>query len=114
MEQGLALLPKMLQSIEVLQLTTAELLAKIDQELERNETLVAETVAPEPELASEPGGDGEDVPEWGRLAPASASDAADRKQAFLQNLPDRSPNLIEQFFTSRRLANKASRPPITA
>ena len=35
----MALLPHMLQSIEVLQLATTDLLAFLDQELQQNETL---------------------------------------------------------------------------
>lgn len=38
-EQRLALVPRMLQSIEILQLSVQELVARIDAELERNEVL---------------------------------------------------------------------------
>ncbi|MHC4854078.1 MAG: RNA polymerase factor sigma-54, partial [Planctomycetota bacterium] len=38
-EQRLALLPKMLQSIEVLQMTTVDLLLRIQTEVEQNEVL---------------------------------------------------------------------------
>ena len=38
-DQRLALMPKMLQSIEVLQMATADLVQLIDEELQQNETL---------------------------------------------------------------------------
>src|SRR5689334_16439696 len=52
-EQRLALLPQMLQSIEVLQLAAVDLVQFLEQELQQNETL---------ELREEPG-DAPDAPE---------------------------------------------------
>ena len=76
-EQRLALLPQMLQSIEVLQLATAELLQKVEAELQQNETLEALPPAaveppPSPELrAAERDDDG--WREW-RRDPAGGDD----------------------------------------
>lgn len=76
-EQRLALLPRMLQSIEILQLATADLVALIDAELEQNETL--ELVRPEAPL---------DEPR----RQAAATDE-DPKLALLQQAPDREKDL---------------------
>jgi RNA polymerase sigma-54 factor len=108
MEQGMALLPKMLQSIEVLQLTSVELLALIDRELEQNETLVAEEsdwnvdleAAAVPESAGDSAGDSvgdggidNDGSDWDRRVIGNVED--DRKQAFLENVPDRGESLVQ-------------------
>ena len=75
-EQRFALLPSLLQSIEVLQLASADLLSLIDRELEQNETLVAEP------------GKGGSLGEGGAgLAdPAFGKGGEDARQAFLDNL----------------------------
>lgn len=95
-EQRLALLPQMLQSIEVLQLTTADLLAYVDAELQQNETLELLRPAREPEVKlQEPlverpdsGWDGE----WRR---GSSTEDEDGKAAWLQNLPAKANDLLE-------------------
>ena len=51
-EQRLALLPQMLQAIEILQLSTQDLLARVEKELSENETL--ELAEPEPALDASP------------------------------------------------------------
>jgi len=110
MEQGMALLPKMLQSIEVLQLTSVELLALIGRELEQNETLVAEVADYEADLGDSPAPDESadgDPSDWNpadRSSEWSPSDSdgrktvggeEDRKQAFLQNVPGRGESLVD-------------------
>lgn len=95
-EQRLALLPQMLQSIEVLQLATEELLAYVDQELQQNETLEVRALPKDPELpvAREPvelpdsGWEGE----WRR---PSADDGEDGKFAWLNNLPASGATLVD-------------------
>ncbi|MCA8958246.1 MAG: RNA polymerase factor sigma-54 [Planctomycetes bacterium] len=81
MEQGLALLPSMLQSIEVLQLTAADLLGLIDRELQHNETLVAA-----PPAATEPGG---------RVT--AVRDGPDGKRGFLESVAAPQPSLFEHL-----------------
>jgi RNA polymerase sigma-54 factor len=102
-EQRLALLPQMLQSIEVLQLATTDLLQFLDQELQQNETLEAmparteePDAAPPPPLAEreDSGWD-----EWRR--PAAGGDE-DSKIAFLANVPARAESLVE--FVRQQLA----------
>lgn len=93
-EQRLALLPQMLQSIEVLQLATTELVAFLDAELQQNETLElqrAEVVTPDaPEV---PTAEREDSgwDEWQR--PSDGSD--DQKLGFLANVPARTATLLD-------------------
>jgi RNA polymerase sigma-54 factor len=109
MEQRMALLPQMLQSIEVLQLATAELLAHIEDELAQNETLEAapaiETAVPPPMPPPMPGReDGfEDFPRRG-------SDEADSKLALLHNVPDRPDTLLE--FVRMQLAWRGVEEPL--
>lgn len=89
MQQGLALLPKMLQSIEVLQLTSADLLALIDRELEQNETLVAEVSSgetPAVETGDSRTADSESWESFQSLARPVVTGAEDPKQAFLNNV----------------------------
>lgn len=94
-EQRLALMPKMLQSIEMLQLATVDLLQVIDKELEQNETLellppetADELPAPERTLSA----DRLDHDAW----PGSrVSGERDPKQAMLESLPARSEDLLE-------------------
>jgi RNA polymerase sigma-54 factor len=72
-EQRLALLPQMLQSIEVLQMATTELIARIDAELQHNEAL--EVVRPaDPEGAV-------------RCARRRGPDGPDGKLALLHSVP---------------------------
>ena len=96
-EQRLALLPRMLQSIEVLQLATTDLLKLIDRELEDNETLEVvaspETPTPEPSEAPTPVAD-EESADWTR-SPSTASGEEDRKQAFMNNLPAAAESLMD-------------------
>lgn len=101
----MALLPKMLQSIEVLQLTSIELLALIDRELEQNETLVAEPpdheADHEADLDSSAVADAADDSgslEWDPRSIGTAA-AEDRKRAFLENLPDRGQSLVDHVHT---------------
>lgn len=102
-EQRLALLPQMLQSIEVLQLATADLLQMLDHELQQNETLEARPLpAKEPEPPPPlPLADREDSgwEEWRR---GPAGDGDDHKSMFLANVPARSASLVE--FVRQQLA----------
>lgn len=75
----MALLPQMLQSIEVLQLATAELVARIEAELQVNETL--EAAATDPSAVDDVGCDGSDAPGPTR------SDDEDPRLQWLHNLP---------------------------
>ncbi len=105
-EQRLALLPQMLQSIEVLQLATTDLLLFLDQELQQNETLEARPV-----VAAEPAeapplrvAEREDTgwEEWRR---GPAGDGDDHKSIFLANVPARGDSLVE--FVRHQLAFRA-------
>lgn len=99
----MALLPHMLQSIEVLQLATTDLLQFLDQELQQNETLearqapVAEPEAPPPAPLAEREDSGWE--EW-RRGPAGGDE--DGKSAFLANVPARTESLVE--FVREQLA----------
>lgn len=102
-EQRLQLLPQMLQSIEVLQLATADLLQMLDAELQQNEALelrVVDQQEPPPPPAEtvaqreETGWD-----EWRR---GPAGDDEDKKGAFLANLPSREHTLVD--FVRQQLA----------
>ncbi|GAB4148276.1 MAG: RNA polymerase factor sigma-54 [Planctomycetota bacterium] len=93
MDQGLALLPQMLQSIEVLQMATVDLLARIDQELQVNETLEArerEVEVLEPPSPRGPTPDPDDA--W---EPRGRAGDEDPKLAFLANLPAEPNPLVE-------------------
>ena len=91
-EQRLALLPKMLQSIEVLQMAAVDLLQFVEQEIEQNETLelledpveqdLPETV---PDRQSE-----EEI-----FEPRPTARSEDGKHAFLNNIPDQGGSLLE-------------------
>lgn len=108
----MALLPQMLQSIEVLQLATGELLQFLDQELQRNETLEVRQRSAEPaEAPSPPVAEREDSgwQEW-RRGPAGEAD--DRKSAFLANVPARSDSLPE--FVRQQLAFRGVSGPLAA
>ena len=93
----------MLQSIEVLQLATADLLQLLDRELQQNETLEAKVVEPaEPaEPPPPPVAEREDSgwEEWRR---GPSGDDEDKKSAFLANVPARSASLVE--FVRQQLA----------
>ncbi|MCA8949167.1 MAG: RNA polymerase factor sigma-54 [Planctomycetes bacterium] len=83
-EQRLALLPQMLQSIEVLQLATTDLLHFLEQEAERNETLELRAAARE----------SADADSW-RPAARAGGDDGDGKRAFLENVPDDAGTLVD-------------------
>lgn len=95
MEQRLLLLPDMLQSIEVLQLATAELAQLVARELEQNETLEAALpVGKEPE-APPPRAAERDDASWQEWRRGPASDGDDGRAAFLASLPARGPSLAD-------------------
>jgi RNA polymerase sigma-54 factor len=99
----MALLPQMLQSIEVLQLATGDLLQLLDAELQQNETLEAKappTVEPSHEQPV-PVAQREDTgwEEWRR---GPANEGEDGKSAFLANVPARAESLLE--FVRQQLA----------
>ena len=118
-EQRLALLPQMLQSIEVLQLATADLLQKVAAELQHNETLeaaarpTAEPPPVAPPRAAESFDDG--VTPWRR---GGGGDDEDGKSAFLANVPARPPTLgwraARSSRTSCRRASGRGSPPAPA
>lgn len=87
-EQRLALMPSMLQSIEVLQLATTDLVAFLETELQQNETL--ELLRPEvsaPEAPDVPSAEREDSG-WDEWRRASSSDGGeDQKMGFLASVP---------------------------
>ncbi|MEE2887837.1 MAG: RNA polymerase factor sigma-54 [Planctomycetota bacterium] len=88
-QQRFALLPNLLKSIEVLQLTSADLLSLIDRELEGNETLVAETAtgeAPDSGPGDSQGAASESWESFQSLAGPAAKGGEDNKQVFLNNL----------------------------
>ncbi|MBL8726131.1 MAG: RNA polymerase factor sigma-54 [Planctomycetes bacterium] len=95
-EQRLALLPQMLQSIEVLQLATTDLVQFLEQAALQNETL--ELHEPEaPDLPPESGNpraerDDQDRHEY---RSGRSDDGEDGKLAFLANVPGRSDDLLE-------------------
>lgn len=94
-EQRLALLPQMLQSIEVLQLATTDLLQFLEAELQQNETLELVPPSekepappPEPRVAEREESGWE---EWRR----DAAGGEDQKLGFLANVPARPETLLE-------------------
>ena len=104
-EQRLALLPQMLQSIEVLQLATEDLMQFLEEEAQQNETLELRPPAPpEPEVPPVATNEREDSgwEEWQRGA---VGDGEDRKQAFLANVPAGTNTLID--FVRQQLAYAA-------
>ena len=91
----MALLPQMLQSIEVLQLATADLVAFVDAELQQNETLEderREVEAPEQQEATSVE---RDEPSYEEFRRASA-DGEDKKLGFLNSVPDRKVSAVDQ------------------
>jgi RNA polymerase sigma-54 factor len=93
-EQRLALLPKMLQSIEVLQMTTADLLLRIQAEVEQNELLEVLSEPVELELPADDSGEDEDSMEAQRPRNSGAEEV-DRKQQFLNNVADSGSSLLD-------------------
>ena len=104
-EQRLALLPQMLQSIEVLQLAAVDLVQFLEQEMQQNETLeLRQEQAAEPDLPAPP------IPErddsgWEEWRRGPAGDGEDRKQAFLESVPAGTDSLVE--FVRQQLAFRA-------
>lgn len=101
-EQRLALLPQMLQSIEVLQLATEDLLTFLEQEVQQNETLeLRPAPPPDPELPAPPVLEREDSgwEEWRR---PSSDEGEDGKSAFLANVPAHADSLLD--FVRQQLA----------
>ena len=102
-EQRLALLPQMLQSIEVLQLATEDLLQYVETEVQQNEALELRSAA-EPEVPPPAPSEAEDSgwQEWRR---GPSGDGEDGKQAWLNNLPADAGTLVE--FVRQQLAFRA-------
>lgn len=96
-EQRLALLPKMLQSIEVLQMTTADLLLRIQAEAEQNEVLEVLSEPPELELPANNGAADEegDRSMEAQRPRAGSGEEVDRKQQFLNNVADHGASLFD-------------------
>ncbi len=97
-EQRLAMMPKMLQSIEVLQLATVELVQLIEAELEQNETL--ELLQPTDEPSEIPEEDrreerADDLEYEGGVR--GDSEGGDAKRAMLESLPARGEDLAEHL-----------------
>lgn len=86
-ETGLLLMPKMLQSLEVLQLASVDLLELIGQELEQNETLEARPLDPERDARAA------DRDDWDRPSASNGSET-DGKQALLDNLSAKTNSLL--------------------
>jgi RNA polymerase sigma-54 factor len=76
-EQQMLLQPRMLQSIEVLQLAACDLEGWLQQAAEENEALLVE------------------APEWERSGPPASREATDRHDEMLRNQPDRERSLAE-------------------
>jgi RNA polymerase sigma-54 factor len=102
-EQRLALLPQMLQSIEVLQLATADLVQFLEQELQQNETLELRPREVEaPEAAPQPSAEREESgwesgweTGWAEWRRGPSGDGDDKKLGFLNNVPARGPTLVD-------------------
>ena len=85
-EQRLALLPQMLQSIEILQLATADLVTFLEAEMQQNETLeVVNSEVPTPDESELPSVDRLDSG-WEEMQRASDG-SNDKKLGFLANVP---------------------------
>jgi RNA polymerase sigma-54 factor len=101
-EQRLALLPQMLQSIEVLQLATQDLLEFLELEVQQNETLeLRPAEPPDPELPIAPTADREDSG-WDEWRRGPSDEGEDGKSAFLANVPAGTDSLVE--FVRQQLA----------
>lgn len=84
------LLPQMLQSIEVLQLATADLLTLVVQQLETNEVLELEAPSEPPELrAAVERQQQQAQDEWDAAGVRPTGDEVDGRRALLENQPDR-------------------------
>ncbi len=93
-EQRLALLPQMLQSIEILQLATSDLVTYLNVELQQNETLeLLRSEVDAPEAPEMPTAEREDSG-WEELQRASDG-GEDKKMGFLANVPARSGSLLD-------------------
>lgn len=97
LEQGMTLLPKMLQGIEILQLASHELLSLIDRELEQNETLEAHTPEVEAPDAPELRQAEREEPSYSELLRRAAEGGEDHKQAFLNNVAGPAESLFEHL-----------------
>lgn len=96
-EQRLALLPQMLQSIEVLQMATTDLLQFLELEAERNETLeLTRAASAQPTTATERRDRDEDC--WRPRGDAEAGD----KQGFLESIAAAADSLVD--FVRQQLA----------
>ncbi|MCA8941345.1 MAG: RNA polymerase factor sigma-54 [Planctomycetes bacterium] len=93
-EQRLALMPQMLQSIEILQLSTIGLCDLIERELAQNETLeaVREDSLPTPQSAVS-----DESFDPGRFTGRTASGDSDRKLEWLSSVEGRAPGLAEHL-----------------
>ena len=99
-EQRLALLPQMLQSIEVLQLATEDLLQFLEHEAQQNEALERRATGPaEPEPPPPREREDSGWEEWRR---GPAGDDGDARQALFDNLPAGADTLVE--FVRQQLA----------
>lgn len=100
-EHRLALLPQMLQSIEILQLATADLVTFLEAEMQQNETLeVVDSEVATPDESATPNADHLDSG-WDELQ--SANDGGnDKKLGFLANVP--APECSLQESVSEQLA----------
>lgn len=102
-EQRLALLPQMLQSIEVLQLATADLLQFLEQEAQQNEALDLRAPAPvEPEPPPPPPVAEREEAGWEEWRRGPSGDGEDHKHEFLANVPAATDSLVE--FVQQQLA----------
>ncbi len=111
-EQRLALLPQMLQSIEVLQLATADLVQFLEAELQQNETLELQPVdvaGPADAAARERDRDDGAFEDWRR--PAGGDGGEDQKLGFLANVPARAGSLVD--FVREQLVFRGA-PPLIA
>ncbi|MHC5065168.1 MAG: RNA polymerase factor sigma-54 [Planctomycetota bacterium] len=108
-EQGLALMPKMLQSIEVLQLATVDLVQLIEAELEQNETLEVLDAQEDPVEIPEQDSREErsEELEFERVI-RGESEASDAKQAMLESLPARTEDLLEHLRIQMALGSWSS------
>lgn len=93
-EQRLALLPQMLQSIEVLQLATADLLQFLELEASQNETMELRPHAVE-EPVPAPARSDDREPDYETLRRPAADGGEDTKSAFLARVPAAGDDLLD-------------------
>ena len=91
-EQRMTLLPQMLQSIEVLQLATTDLVTFVEAELQQNETLELEQREVEAPASAEESSAELDEPTYDEFRRAPG-DSEDRKLGFLNSVPARAVSL---------------------